>query len=228
MRLYMVTIEETIYWHEQSKILAQSWWQLAFDGDGLHLEVTTTEEGTCTDESAGWVVFGEIGLIDGIELIEQGEVRAKHLNVDEVVHGHASLGKSTLHAVHHKFDFLVEFGGRLAGLGVEADAPGKIERVANHNAVAEGRLHSLLRGVVDLAPELGGGLREDTMSGEKAGNEQGNERESGSAVHESLLKMHAEFTLRLPPWARRDHDREISPRRRSGWSERGRGKWNQR
>src|SRR4029077_17319656 len=91
--------------------------------DGLQLEMAATQQRGCSNELArGQVLGGEVGAVDSVELIEEREVRAGDLHVDQIVHGHASLLEGGLDLVEQNLDFVVDFGRRLARL-VQADAP---------------------------------------------------------------------------------------------------------
>ena len=130
--------------------------RLAADGDGLQLEVSAAEEGTSANKLSGGVILGgEVAFINGVEFVEEGEVGAGNLYIDEVVHGHASLRESSFQAIEHELDFILDLSGWLTGLGVQADAAGQIEGVSSKNAVAERGLDDLIRGVENLAGRTG-------------------------------------------------------------------------
>src|SRR5258707_6752756 len=94
----------------------------------------------CSDELArGQVLGSEVGAIDAVEFVEEREVRAGNLHVDQIVHGHTVLLESGLNLVEQDLDFVVDFGGRLARL-VQADAPCQVQRIAGQNAVTEWQL----------------------------------------------------------------------------------------
>src|SRR5258707_6869843 len=94
----------------------------------------------CSDELArGQVLGSEVGAIDAVEFVEEREVRAGNLHVDQIVHGHTGLLESGLNLVEQDLDFVVDFGGRLARL-VQADAPCQVQRIAGQNGVTEWQL----------------------------------------------------------------------------------------
>ncbi len=146
--------------------------RLLVNGDGLQFEVTAAKERSGSDEFAGrQILGGEVAFVDGIELVEEREVSASDLDVDEVVHGHASLCESALEAVEHQFNFFVNLGGRLSGFRIETDSAGQIESVAGEDAVAERRLNGFLGRVERFAGGLGRGLRKRTTYADDASNQ---------------------------------------------------------
>src|SRR5258707_10836558 len=104
--------------------------------------MASTQERGCADELASGQIFGsEVGAIDPVKLVEQGEVGAGNLNVDEIVHGHTGLLEGGLDLVEQDLNFIGDFGGRL-GRFIQAKAPCEGQRVAGPNAVAERELGS--------------------------------------------------------------------------------------
>src|SRR5260370_24562280 len=113
---------------------------LAPDGDGLQLEMAAAQQCCCSDELArGQVLGSEVGAIDAVAFVEELEVRAGNLHVDQIVHGHTGLLESGPNLVEQDLDFVVDFGGRLARL-VQADAPRPGQRIAGPNSVTEWQL----------------------------------------------------------------------------------------
>src|SRR5579863_172578 len=173
--------------------------RLAADGYGLQLEVAAAEEGTSANKLSGRVILGgEVALIDGVEFVEEGEVGAGNLHIDEVVHGHASLRQRALQTIEHELDLVFNRGGWLARFGIETYSAGQIEGVSSKNAVAERGLHGLIGRVEDLARGLRSGLRERTINTQYPGSYEGDKQKTESAIHgkppiDSFGKGIAEF-----------------------------------
>src|ERR1700676_916595 len=214
-------------------------------GDSLQLEVPAAKPRPCTDKRARGKILAEVGLVDGIELLEQGEVGAEHLNVHDIVHGHSSLRERAFHAVEHELCFVVNFGRRLAGFRIESDSSGEVQRVCSQNAVAVRRLYDFLGCIEAFSRGLRGRLGENAVSGQKSGHEKRGEREHDSAIHKSLLErqfamgMAASVPLAKSGGKKRRLHKELGAagagefgvarvRRRGVRSVRGRGKWRRR
>src|SRR5260370_34254146 len=98
--------------------------------------MASTQERGCADELASGQIFGsEVGAIDPVKLVEQGEVGAGNLNVDEIVHGHTGLLEGGLDLVEQDLNFIGDFGGRLSRL-FQARYICAVQSVARQKTVA--------------------------------------------------------------------------------------------
>ena len=113
---------------------------LLLDGDRLHLEMAAAEEWTRSHKCARRKILGEVVAIDAVELVVECEVRAEHLDIHEVLHGHPGLCQSVFDPIEQQMDFLLEVLRRLAGLGIDANPTGQIKGVPHEHAIAERRL----------------------------------------------------------------------------------------
>src|SRR6266446_2164991 len=152
------------------------------DGNGLQLEMAAAQQCCCSDELArGQVLGSEVGAIDAVEFVEEREVRAGNLHVDQIVHGHTSLLESGLNLVEQDLDFVVDFGGRLARL-VQADAPCQVQRIAGQNGVTEWQLRIGVGKVNSAAAGLRGRLGKRATHGKQSRGGKYQEYETCSSI----------------------------------------------
>src|SRR5260370_29698604 len=98
--------------------------------------MASAQERGCADERESGQIFGsEVGAIDPVKLVEQGEVGAGNLNVDEIVHGHTGLLEGGLDLVEQDLNFIGDFGGRLARF-IQGNAPFEVHKVARPKVVS--------------------------------------------------------------------------------------------
>src|ERR1700760_358854 len=112
----------------------------SFDCDALNFEMSAEQQWSGTDKgsSGQWVL--KISRVNGVELVEEGDVAAKHLDEDQVVHGEHGSSEGVAERRHHRVNLSVEIGGHGAGTGSEADVTGKISGVAYDYRPAEGKI----------------------------------------------------------------------------------------
>src|SRR5262249_20741813 len=110
---------------------------LLLDGDRLHLKMAATEKRTRSHKCARRKILGEVAAIKAVELVVEREVRAEHLDIREVVHGHPGLRQSVFDSIEQQADFLLELLRRLSSLGIDANPTGQIKGVAHEHTVAE-------------------------------------------------------------------------------------------
>src|SRR5437868_5688503 len=157
----------------------------SFNSDAVDLEMAAAQQRTGTDEGPRRIILSEITLVDVIEFSIERDVRAEDLDEDDIVHGHAGLGEHGLYAVKHDADLLLQVVGRLAGFGIDTNAPRDVQRVAHEHAVAEGRLHDL--GQIDITPlGLRFSLFRRSLSGEARGRENEHCDQHNYLFHEVL------------------------------------------
>src|SRR5271168_4662747 len=100
-------------------------------GDRLQFEMSSTQQRAGADEFSGRQILGrEICPIDGVEFIEERQVRARNLDVYQIVHRQSPSRQRGLYAVEEQMDLDLHVGGSLPRFGIEADTAGKVERVA--------------------------------------------------------------------------------------------------
>src|SRR6266446_2960254 len=156
------------------------------DGDGLEFKMASTQERGCADELASGQIFGsEVGAIDPVKLVEQGEVGAGNLNVDEIVHGHTGLLEGGLDLVEQDLNFIGDFGGRLARF-IQANAPCEVQSVAGQNAVAERQLRIGVGKVDGAAAGLRRRLGKRPANGEQSRNGKHQEYKTCSSIQHGL------------------------------------------
>ncbi len=127
--------------------------------NGLQFEVSSGQQRARTDKRARRIILCEVRFVDRIEPFKQRQVCAKNLHVSKIVHGHSGLRQDVLFAIQQQFDFILDFFRHFSGLCINADAPGKIQRVAELDSIAEGSVHKLIRQFDRLAFQLPGRLR---------------------------------------------------------------------
>lgn len=96
-----------------------------------------TQQRARPDKRARRVVLPEIRFVDIVEFGIQGEVGTKNLHEDEILHGHAGLAENRLHPFERVAGFLLDIIRQLAGLHIEANPTGDIERISDQHAIAE-------------------------------------------------------------------------------------------
>jgi hypothetical protein len=156
---------------------------LVADGDGLHFEMAATEDGRDADEFAGWEILGEIAFVDGIEFVVIGEIGARNLDVDEIVHGETGLREKGFVGTEKIADFVFDLFGRFVGFGVKADASGNIQGVSDENGVAEGRLRQPSGQVNDPPFGLRVRLRERVVNGEESSDGESGGEKKDATIH---------------------------------------------
>jgi hypothetical protein len=141
---------------------------LVADGDGLQLEMAAAQQRGRSDEFArGQVLGSEVGAVDSVEFVEEREVRAGNLHVDQIVHGHTGLLESGLDLIEQDLDFVVDFGGDLARL-IQADPPCQVQRIAGQDAAAERRLRIIFGEADGPAAGLRGRLGKRAAHGKQS------------------------------------------------------------
>src|ERR1700758_2732097 len=136
--------------------------------------MAAAEEGAGADERARRKILRELRAVGGVELVVEREIGAENLHEDEVIHAHASGRKGVFVIIEKIFEFVFNFLGSLAGLGIEADASRKVERVSSKDGFAERQLGDRTRRVDDATFRLGFSLRESAANGEDSREAQGN------------------------------------------------------
>ena len=160
----------------------------ALHGDRLELEVAAAKQCGGADEFAGrQVLCGEVTAVGGVELVVEGKIGARDLDVGEIVHAQAGLDERSFDVVEQQFDFLVDIGRRLTGLGIESDASRKVERVAGEDRAAEGELRIVVGQIDGATRGRRRRLRQRSMHRQDSSDGETNQCENGSAVHEVPL-----------------------------------------
>ena len=158
--------------------------RLAANGNRLQFEMAAAQERACSDEFPCRIVFrGEVAFVDGVELVEEGQVGAGDLHVDEVVHGHAGLGQRAFQAIEHELDLILDFRRRLAGFRIEADSAGQVERIAGENSVAERGVNRFCGRIEHFSRGLRCGLRKCAVHAEDSCNDKSDDQKTESAIH---------------------------------------------
>jgi hypothetical protein len=143
---------------------------LMADGDGLHFEMAAAEDGSYADEFASGQILGEITFVNGIEFVVVGEIGARNLDVDEIVHGESGLREQGFIRAEKIADFIFDFFGRFAGFRVKTDIPRDIQGVSDENRIAEGGLRRTAGQVDSAAFGLRVGLGERPVNSKEPGN----------------------------------------------------------
>jgi hypothetical protein len=160
------------------------------DRNRLQFKVPADEQRTRADELSRRIVLRKIRLVNRVELAEQAQVRAGHLHVDQVVHGHARLRQNFLFAVEQILDFVFDLFRNFAGFRIDANSPGQIQRVSGKNAVAERRLYRPA-GELDHFPRSlfrSGSGKSALHRGQNSSRHQNYKTQCHPAIHGSLRK----------------------------------------
>lgn len=90
-----------------------------------------------------------------VELIPQSEIGRKNLHPQEVVPGHACLGKHSGEALEEKIQFPFHPRRSYAGYGIDPNPPGDVERIVHENGVAKRKICGAIRKVNAATPTIG-------------------------------------------------------------------------
>src|SRR5260370_17581765 len=88
----------------------------------------------------GQVLRCEVGSVGSVEFVVERKVGAGDLYVDKVIHVHPGLSQRSFHAVEQKLEFLVNLQGSLAGLGIDPDPAGEVERIPSEHRATKRHL----------------------------------------------------------------------------------------
>src|SRR5260370_9436261 len=120
--------------------------------DGLQFEVPAAQQRSRPDEFPRRQIFRrEVDLVNRIEFLEQGKVRARNLHVHQVVHSHPCLRQHRLLSVQQVLDLVLNFFRRLSRLGVQSKPPRQVKGIPRKNRIAERKLRRLIRKVDGLS-----------------------------------------------------------------------------
>jgi hypothetical protein len=138
-------------------------WGLSPNGYRLQFKMPAAQERSCADEFARWqILSGEVTAVGGVELVVEGKIGAGDLHVDQIIHAHTRLSERGFDAVEQKFEFLVNFRWSFAGLGIDADPPGEIERIPGEDGAAKRQL-GIIVGKIDGTPRRWRRLRKRSI-----------------------------------------------------------------
>src|SRR6266704_1933356 len=139
--------------------------------DGLQFEMPAPQERSRPDEFPRRQIFRrEVALVNGIEFLEQGKVRARDLHVHQVVHGHPCLRQYRLLSVQQVLDLVLNFFRRLSRLGVQSKPPRQVKCIPRKNRIAERELRRFIRKVDGLSRWLYRHLRKRTSHRDNSRN----------------------------------------------------------
>src|SRR5260370_9234873 len=105
----------------------------------------TPQQRSRSEEFPRWQVFSrEVALVNGIELLEERQVRACNLYVHQVVHGHPGLRQDRLLPVQQVLYLVFNLLRRFPRPRIQPDPASEIESIPRQNRVAEGQLRGLI------------------------------------------------------------------------------------
>src|SRR5690348_10443921 len=160
---------------------------LATNGDSLQFEMAAAQKSRRSDEFArGQILRREVALINGVELVEETQVRAGNLYVYEIVHSHSGLRQGPFEAVEHQLDFILDLGRRLTSFGIQSNSPRQIQGITGKNPVTERRLYGFFRRVESFARGLAGGRRKRFANGKNTSNNKDKQQKSDATIHGCL------------------------------------------
>src|SRR5258708_16778215 len=115
----------------------------------------TAQERSSADEFTRWQVLRrEVASVGSVEFVVKRKVRAGDLYVDKVVHAHPGLSQRSFHALEQKLEFLVNLRASLAGLGIDPDPAGEVERIPGEDRATERQLGGIVGEINGTPPQL--------------------------------------------------------------------------
>ena len=124
-------------------------------GHADDLESRSKQQWTRTDESTRRQISRKVLAIDGVERVEQRNIRAEDLDVNQVIHLQAGFCEYGTNSIEHVSRFLGGILRKFHSSRFETDAAGDIEGVASHDGVAEGQIGASAR-QIEMAFLIGG------------------------------------------------------------------------
>src|SRR5258706_279547 len=137
---------------------AQAPQALVLDRDRLQFEMAAAQDSRRANKLARRELLREVGFVDGVELVEERQVRAGNLYINEIVHRHAGLRQNVFLAIKQQLYLVLNFLRRLSIL-VEPDSARQVESVSRQNRIAEWSCNSLTGQVDRFARGLRRGMR---------------------------------------------------------------------
>src|SRR5438552_19023003 len=126
---------------------------LVLDRDRLQFEMAAAQDSRGANKLARRELLREVGLVDGVELVEERQVGAGNLYINEIVHRHAGLRQNVFLTVKQQLDLVLDFLRRLSIL-VEPDSARQVESIPRQNRIAEWSRDCFARQVDRLARAL--------------------------------------------------------------------------
>src|SRR6267378_3964706 len=153
--------------------------------DSLQFKVSPDKERPRTDEFARGIIFRrEVARVNGIELLEQRQIRARDLHVHQIIHRHSRLSQDFFFAIEQHFDFVFYFFWNFARLRINADSSRQVECVARKNRVAEWRLHGAACEFDHFECRLRRRLRKRPAYRKNSCHRQNHHEETDATIHE--------------------------------------------
>src|SRR5258708_3888359 len=105
--------------------------RLSLYRNGLKFEVPPGQERPRSDEFARGIILGrEVARVNGIEFLEQRQIRARNLHVHQIIHGHPRLSQDFFFAIQQHFGFVFYLFWNFARLRINPNPPRKVQRIA--------------------------------------------------------------------------------------------------
>src|SRR5579859_2115028 len=103
--------------------------------DALDLEMRAKKQRPRADKRARRKIMREICAVNRIELLEQRDVRAKHLHKNKILHRERRAGKGAAKTIEHEANFPFDIGGNFLRRRIQAQVAAHVERIANQHAI---------------------------------------------------------------------------------------------
>src|SRR5260221_13763917 len=132
--------------------------RLMLDRDRLQFKMPAAQDSRSANKLARRELLREVGFVDGVELVEERQVRAGNLYINQIVHRHPGLRQNVFLAVKQQLYLVLNFLRRLSIL-VEPDSARQVESVSRQNRIAEWSGNSLTGQVDRFARGLRRGMR---------------------------------------------------------------------